>query len=166
MEFITGKHLERRTFLKGMGATVALPFLEAMVPAGRLGASMARRADPTRLVAIEMVHGAAGSNEWGATQNLWAPAAVGHEFDLTPSALLPLDPWREYLTIISNTDVRMAEPFTAKEIGGDHFRSSAVFLTQSHPKQTEGSDVYAGTSLDQIHAHRFGQETPLKSKQQ
>ena len=165
MEFITGKHLERRTFLKGMGATVALPFLEAMVPAGRLGASMARRADPTRLVAIEMVHGAAGSNEWGATQNLWAPAAVGHEFDLTPSALLPLDPWREYLTIISNTDVRMAEPFTAKEIGGDHFRSSAVFLTQSHPKQTEGSDVYAGTSLDQIHAHRFGQDTPIPSMQ-
>ena len=164
MEFITGKHLERRTFLKGMGATVALPFLEAMVPAGRLGASMARRADPTRLVAIEMVHGAAGSNEWGATQNLWAPAAVGHEFDLTPSALLPLDPWREYLTIISNTDVRMAEPFTAKEIGGDHFRSSAVFLTQSHPKQTEGSDVYAGTSLDQIHA-RFGQDTPIPSMQ-
>ena len=165
MEFITGKHLERRTFLKGMGATVALPFLEAMVPAGRLGASMARRADPTRLVAIEMVNGAAGSNEWGATQNLWAPAAVGHEFDLTPSALLPLDPWREYLTIISNTDVRMAEPFTAKEIGGDHFRSSAVFLTQSHPKQTEGSDVYAGTSLDQIHAHRFGQDTPIPSMQ-
>tara|TARA_Y100000588_G_scaffold391870_1_gene501831 strand:- start:285 stop:1679 length:1395 start_codon:yes stop_codon:yes gene_type:complete len=165
MEFITGKHLERRTFLKGMGATVALPLLEAMVPAGRLGASMARRADPTRLVAIEMVHGAAGSNEWGATQNLWAPAAVGHEFDLTPSALLPLDPWREYLTIISNTDVRMAEPFTAKEIGGDHFRSSAVFLTQSHPKQTEGSDVYAGTSLDQIHAHRFGQDTPIPSMQ-
>ena len=165
MEFITGKHLERRTFLKGMGAPVALPFLEAMVPAGRLGASMARRADPPRLVAIEMVHGAAGSNEWGATQNLWAPAAVGHEFDLTPSALLPLDPWREYLTIISNTDVRMAEPFTAKEIGGDHFRSSAVFLTQSHPKQTEGSDVYAGTSLDQIHAHRFGQDTPIPSMQ-
>ena len=165
MEFITGKHLERRTFLKGMGATVALPFLEAMVPAGRLGASMARRADPTRLVASEMVHGAAGSNEWGATQNLWAPAAVGQEFDLTPSALLPLDPWREYLTIISNTDVRMAEPFTAKEIGGDHFRSSAVFLTQSHPKQTEGSDVYAGTSLDQIHAHRFGQDTPIPSMQ-
>lgn len=165
MEFITGRHLERRTFLKGMGATVALPFLDAMVPAGRLGASMAKRADPTRLVAIEMVHGAAGSNEWGATQNLWAPAAVGHDFDLTPSALLPLDPWREYLTIISNTDVRMAEPFSAKEIGGDHFRSSAVFLTQSHPKQTEGSDVYAGTSLDQIHAHRFGQDTPIPSMQ-
>ena len=165
MEFITGRHLERRTFLKGVGATVALPFLDAMVPAGRLGASMARRADPTRLVAIEMVHGAAGSNEWGATQNLWAPAAVGHDFDLTPSALLPLDPWRQYLTIISNTDVRMAEPFSAKEIGGDHFRSSAVFLTQSHPKQTEGSDVYAGTSLDQIHAQRFGQDTPIPSMQ-
>ena len=165
MEFITGKHIERRTFLRGMGATVALPFLDAMVPAGRLGASSAARLDVTRLVAIEMVHGAAGSNEWGATHNLWAPAAVGRSFDLTPSALLPLDPWREYLTIISNADVRMAEPFQPNEIGGDHFRSSAVFLTQQHPKQTEGSDVYVGTSLDQLHAQRFGQDTPIPSMQ-
>ena len=163
MEFITGKRIERRTFLRGMGATVALPFLDAMVPAGRLSAAAAP--DATRLVAIEMVHGAAGSNEWGATQNLWAPAAVGRDFDLAPSALLPLDPWREYLTILSNTDVRMAEPFKPKEIGGDHFRSSAVFLTQEHPKQTEGSDVYVGTSLDQLHAQRFGQDTPIPSMQ-
>jgi hypothetical protein len=79
--------------------------------------------------------------------------------------LLPLDPWREYLTIISNTDVRMAEAFQAPEIGGDHFRSSAVFLTQQHPKQTEGSDVYVGTSLDQMYAQRFGQDTPVPSMQ-
>ncbi len=164
MEFITGKRIERRTFLRGMGATVALPFLDAMVPAGRLRGA-AEGVDATRLVAIEMVHGAAGSNEWGATQNLWAPAAVGRDFDLAPSALVPLDPWREYLTILSNTDVRMAEPFQPKEIGGDHFRSSAVFLTQQHPKQTEGSDVYVGTSLDQLHAQRFGQDTPIPSMQ-
>ncbi len=163
MEFI-GKHMERRTFIRGMGASLALPFLDAMVPAGRMTASAAD-AVPTRLVAIEMVHGAAGSNEWGATQNLWAPAAVGRDFDLTPSALLPLDPWRERLTIVSNTDVRMAEAFQPNEIGGDHFRSSAVFLTQQHPKQTEGSDVYVGTSLDQIHAQRFGQDTPIPSMQ-
>ena len=110
--------IPRRTFVRGMGATVALPFLDAMVPAGRLGRRLADELNPTRLVAIEMVHGAAGSNEWGATQNLWAPAAVGRDFDLAPSALLPLDPWREYLTILSNTDVRMAEPFQPKEIGG------------------------------------------------
>ena len=59
----------------------------------------------------------------------------------------------------------MAEPVTPKEIGGDHFRSSAVFLTQSHPKQTEGSDVYVGTSLDQMYAQRFGQDTPIPSMQ-
>jgi hypothetical protein len=166
MEFISGKRLPRRTFLQGMGASVALPFLDAMVPAGRLRSSGASdESDPTRLVAIELVHGAAGSNEWGATQNLWSPAEVGSDFDLTPSALEPLEPWREYLTIVSNTDVRMAEAFEPNEIGGDHFRSSAVFLTQSHPKQTESSDVYVGTSLDQMHARRFGQGTPIPSMQ-
>jgi hypothetical protein len=165
MHFITGKHLERRTFIQGMGASLALPFLDAMVPAGRLSAAKRAEIDATRLVAIEMVHGAAGCNEWGATQNLWSPAAVGRDFDLTPSALEPLDAWRDYLTIISNTDVRMAEAFQAPEIGGDHFRSSAVFLTQSHPKQTEGSDVFVGTSLDQMHAERFGQDTPIPSMQ-
>jgi len=165
MHFISGKHMERRTFVRGMGASVALPFLDAMVPAGRLSAAKAAEVDPTRLVAIEMVHGAAGCNEWGSTQNLWAPAAVGRDFDLSPSALMPLDPWRDYLTIISNTDVRMAEAFQAPEIGGDHFRSSAVFLTQSHPKQTEGSDVFVGQSLDQMHAERFGQDTPIPSMQ-
>ena len=165
MEFITGKHLERRTFLKGMGASIALPFMDAMVPAGRLSAAARAEVDAPRLVAIEMVHGAAGCNDWGATQNLWAPAQVGRNFDLSPSSLRPLEPWRDYLTIISNTDVRMAEAFEAPEIGGDHFRSSAVFLTQQHPKQTEGSDVYVGTSLDQLHARRFGQDTPIPSMQ-
>src|SRR5213078_1334255 len=69
------------------------------------------------------------------------------------------------ITIISNTDVRNAEAFTLPEIGGDHFRSSAVFLTQSHPKQTQGSDVHAGTSLDQLYAQKFGQDTPIPSMQ-
>ena len=112
-----------------------------------------------------MVHGAAGSNEWGATQNLWSPAATGRAFDLAPSALSPLEPFRKYLTIVSDTDVRGAEAVTQPEIGGDHFRSSAVFLTQTHPKQTESSDVRAGISLDQIYAQRFGQDTPIPSMQ-
>ena len=165
MEFITGKHMPRRTFVRGMGATVALPFLEAMIPAGRIWSSANEDALPTRLVAIEMVHGAAGCNEWGATQNLWSPEEVGRDFDLAPTSLSSLEPFRDYLTIISNTDVRMAEAFQPYEIGGDHFRSSAVFLTQSHPKQTEGSDVYVGTSLDQLYAQRFGQDTPIPSMQ-
>jgi hypothetical protein len=164
MDFLTGMHLPRRTFLRGMGATVALPFLDAMVPSGR-GAWRFAAADRPRLVCIEMVHGAAGCNELGAKLNLWSPAAVGRTFDLSPTALSSLDPYRDYLTIVSNTDVREAEAETAKEIGGDHFRSSAVFLTQSHPRQTEGSDVHVGTSLDQLYAQRFGQDTPIPSMQ-
>jgi hypothetical protein len=112
-----------------------------------------------------MVHGAAGCNELGAKMNMWSPAAAGRDFDLGPTALKSLEPYRKHLTIVSNTDVRMAEPVTPMEIGGDHFRSSAVFLTQAHPKQTEGSDVRVGTSLDQMYAQRFGQETPIPSMQ-
>ena len=160
--YITNKHMSRRTVLRSMGATVALPFLEAMVPARSWAASTST---PSRLVCIEMVHGAAGSTKIGIEQNMWAPAAVGSEFDLSPSSLKPLEPFRKYLTIVSNTDVRNAEAFSLPEIGGDHFRSSAVFLTQSHPKQTEGNDVYAGTSLDQMYAKQFGQDTAIPSMQ-
>jgi hypothetical protein len=163
--YLTKKHIKRRTFLKGMGASVGLPFLDAMVPAGTHWSKTAQQIDNTRFVGIEMVHGAAGSNEWGATQNLWAPADEGADFDLTPSSLSPLERFRDYLTIVSNTDVQGAEAELPREIGGDHFRSSAVFLTQNHPKQTEGSDVVAGTSMDQLYAQRFGQSTPLPSMQ-
>jgi hypothetical protein len=164
MDFLFGKQLPRRTFLRGLGATVALPFLDAMVPIGRKAYGV-MASERTRLVAIEMVHGAAGCNELGARMNLWSPAQVGSAFDLSPTALSSLEAYRDYLTIISNTDVRQAEPFSPHEIGGDHFRSSAVFLTQSHPTQTEGSNVYVGPSLDQIYAQRFGQETPIPSMQ-
>jgi uncharacterized protein DUF1552 len=169
MEFLTGKALPRRSFLRGLGAVVALPYLDAMTPAFRpflKSAAAPGAAGKTRFVCIESVHGAAGSNAWGASKNLWAPAGIGHEFELTPeSALSPLDPWRKYLTIVSNTDVRMAEAFEAPEIGGDHFRSSAVFLTQSHPKQTQGSDVYVGTSIDQLVARKISEDTAIPSMQ-
>lgn len=159
--FITKNALDRRTFLKSAsGAMVALPFLEAMHPA--------LTATPTakpKLIAIEIVHGSAGSTITGEKQHLWSPAGTGSAFDLKGSILEPLTDWRDYLTIISNTDVRNAEAFTAPEIGGDHFRSSAVFLTQSHPKQTQGSDVFVGTSLDQIFAKTYGQDTPMPSMQ-
>jgi len=165
MTFITGKHMPRRTFLRGMGATVALPFLDAMVPAGRVFAK-APATDRTRLVCIEEVHGLAGCNNWGATKFLFAPEQTGPNFTLVPdNPLSTLEAFRDYMTIISNTDCRNAEAFTLPEIGGDHFRSSAVFLTQAHPKQTQGSDIWAGTSLDQMYAKRFGQGTPLPSMQ-
>jgi uncharacterized protein DUF1552 len=161
---LTQKQLSRRTALKGMGLTLALPFLDAMVPAGRaFAAGTSNR--KIRLVCVEMVHGAAGSTQIGIKKNLWAPAGVGREFDLSATSLRTLEPFRDQLTIVSNCDVRNAEAFTAPEIGGDHFRSSAVFLTQMHPKQTQGSDVHAGTSLDQMYAQKFGQDTPLPSMQ-
>jgi Protein of unknown function (DUF1552) len=162
--YLTKKHVSRRTVLRGVGATIALPFLDAMVPARTLLAKTAA-AGRTRLSCIEMVHGAAGSTTFGLAKNMWSPAAVGRAFDLTPSSLSPLEPLRDYVTIVSNTDVRNAEAFEAKEIGGDHFRSSATFLTQAHPRQTEGSDVYVGTSMDQLYAQRFGQDTAIPSMQ-
>jgi hypothetical protein len=166
-ELITGRHIHRRTFLRGLGATVALPFLDAMVPARNLWAlgEVPIPTDRTRLVCIEMVHGAAGSNELGSKLNLWSPGQAGREFDLSPGSLSPLEPFRDYLTIVSNTDVRNAEAFEAREVGGDHFRSSATFLTQAHPRQTEGSDVHVGPSIDQIYAQRYGQDTPIPSLQ-
>ncbi len=162
--FITKKHISRRTMLQGMGAAVSLPFLEGMAPAQTPIRETAANA-PLRVAAIEMVHGAAGCSPYGQEQHLWAPVADGAAFDLTPTSMLPLEPFREYLTIVSNTDVVPAEAFVLSEVGADHFRSSAVFLTQAKPKMTEGSDVYVGTSMDQLYAQRFGQDTPIPSIQ-
>lgn len=165
--YITKKHLSRRTVLHGMGVTLGVPLLDAMFPAGRLwaGTSAAGAANRTRLVCIEQVHGAAGCNKWGASEYLWAPEMEGRDFDLSPSSLQPLEPFRDHLTIISNTDSKMAEAFVPAEIGGDHYRSSAVFLTQARPRLTEGSDVRVGTSMDQLYVQRIGQETPIPSLQ-
>lgn len=165
--FLTGKHLSRRTVLRGLGATVALPMFDAMVPARSLFAQTAagKAAGHTRLVCIEQVHGAAGCSEWGASQYLWNPEKVGRGFDLSTSSLSPLEPFRDYLTIVSNTDARMAEAQSPAEVGGDHFRSSAVMYTHAHPKLTEGSDVRVGTSLDQLYVQRFGKDTPIPSMQ-
>ena len=144
--------------------TLALPLLDAMVPAATLQAKTAAKSR-VRLACIEMVHGSAGSTAYGLKNNLWSPAATGKAFDLSATSLAPLEPFREHLTIVSNTDIRPAEAFSTPEIGGDHFRASAVFLTQAHPKQTMGSDVRAGTSIDQLYAQRFGQDTPIPSMQ-
>ena len=159
---ITNRALSRRTMLKGIGATVALPMLDAMTPAI---ASAQPGRQPIRLIAMEMVHGAAGSTAYGIKQNMWSPASTGDAFDLSPTSLKSLEPYRDYLTIVSNTDARNAEAFAASEIGADHFRSAAVFLTQAKPKQTQGSDVFAGTSFDQIYAQKYGDATPIPSMQ-
>jgi hypothetical protein len=161
--FITKKHLSRRTVLRGMGATIAMPFLDAMVPAQTVLRRTA--AQPrTRLACIEMVHGCAGSTQDGIDKHYWMPATEGADFEFT-MILKPLEPFRDYLTVITQTDLRPAEAWSAAEEGADHFRSSAVFLTAAHPKQTEASDVLAGTSIDQIYAQQCGQDTPLPSLQ-
>jgi hypothetical protein len=161
---ISKRHLSRRTVLRGMGVTVALPFLDAMAPAATALADTAAKGR-LKFVAVEMVHGAAGSTTFGMERNLWSPAAVGRSFDLSPTSMAALEPFRDYLTIVSNTDCRMAEAFSTPEIGGDHFRASSVFLTQAHPKQTMGSDLYVGTSFDQIYAGKSGQDTAMPSMQ-
>jgi hypothetical protein len=162
MHFVSKKTIPRRTFLRGAGASVAIPLLDAMVPAFASTAGSAR----TRFVCIEEVHGLPGCNKWGAENHLFAPATTGRDYALpADNALKNLEPWREHFTIVSNTDVRMAEAFTPGEVGGDHFRSSAVFLTQSHPRQTQGSDLFCGTSIDQVHAQRFGRDNLLPSLQ-
>src|SRR5262249_33780430 len=148
MMFITKKHLSRHTMIQGMDVTVALPFLESMLPAMTLQSQSAASKPKARLACVEIAHRSAGNTNSGLTKNYWAPPRAGSELGLTSRSLLPLDPWKDFLTIVSNTDLRSAEAWELHEVGGDHFRSSAVCLPQSHPKQTEGSDVYSGTSFD------------------
>jgi len=161
--FITKKHLSRRTVLRGMGVSLALPLLDSMVPAQTPVAKTAA-APKTRLACIEMVHGAAGSTADGTEKHYWSPAEEGRDFKFSQT-LEPLEPLREYITVISDTDLHPATAWSAAEEGADHFRSSAVYLTAAHPKMTEGSDYFAGTSIDQLYAQRFGQDTPLPSIQ-
>lgn len=161
--YITKKHIPRRTVLRGLGATIALPFLESMVGAQT---ALARSAavPKTRFAAMEMVHGAAGSSLTGARQNYWSPTTAGRDFEFT-SSLRSLEPFRDYITVVSNTDLNGAAPWSPREEGADHTRSSAVLLTAAHPKMTEGSDFEAGPSIDQIYAQALGQDTPIPSIQ-
>jgi hypothetical protein len=161
--YLTKKQLSRRTMIKGMGATVALPFLDAMVGAQTRIPGSAALPRP-RMVAIEMVHGAAGSTVYGRQKHFWSPTSAGRDFEFTPT-LKSLEPFRDYITIVSDTDQQNAAARNLSEEGGDHNRSSAVFLTSAYPKLTEGSDVLAGTSIDQHYAQAHGHETPLPSLQ-
>ncbi len=161
--YITKKHLSRRTVLRGMGVSLALPLLDSMVPAQTPLKNTAANS-PSRLACIEIVHGDAGSTLDGSNRHLFAPEKIGRDFKITPT-LQSLDPYKDYLTIVSRTDVKPAQAYVPAEEGGDHFRSSAAFLTGAHAKMTEGSDIYLGTSLDQLYAQKFGQDTPLPSIQ-
>jgi Protein of unknown function (DUF1552) len=163
MPFITKKHISRREVLRGVGVALSLPLLDSMVPAQTPLAKTA--ASPqTRLACIEMVHGAAGSTGEGTAKHYWSPEKEGADFEFSQT-LEPLAPYRDYITIVSNTDLHPATAWAAAEEGADHFRSSACYLTAAHPKMTEGSDYYVGASIDQIYAQQLGQDTPLPSIQ-
>jgi hypothetical protein len=163
MSFITRKHVSRREVLRGMGVALSLPLLDSMVPA-QTPISRTAAAARTRLACIEMVHGAAGSTGEGGNKHYWSPEKEGRDFEFTQT-LGPLEPYRDYITVVSDTDLRPASAYSAAEEGADHFRSSAVYLTAAHPKMTEGSDYLVGTSIDQIYAQKYGQDTPLPSIQ-
>jgi hypothetical protein len=150
--FITKKHIPRRTFLRGMGVTLALPLLDAMLPAQTPLARTA--ASPkTRVGFIFIPH--------GASMSYWTPASEGANFQLTP-ILSPLEPYRDRLTIVSGTAHRMADAQPGEK-GGDHATPAAVFLSGSHPRRTTGQDVRLGTTVDQVLAKQIGQDTPLPS---
>src|SRR5262245_20950546 len=143
MSFITKKHLPRRTFLRGMGATIALPLLDSMVSAQtplRKTAAAAR----SRLSCIYVPH--------GATMDKWTPAVQGRDFAFT-EILAPLEKFRDRLTVVSNLGHAPAGG-AGSDAGADHARSAAVFLSGAHP---EKDSIHVGTTVDQIAAARIGQ---------
>src|SRR5690242_10572767 len=115
--FITKKHIPRRTILQGAGAAIALPFLEAMVPA-QTALSKTAAAPRSRFAAIEIVHGSAGATMYGTEKNLWSPGKDGRDFEFSET-LKSLEPFREYVTIVSHTDCTGADPLTPEEVGAD-----------------------------------------------
>src|ERR1051325_4451450 len=115
--FLAKKHLSRRTVLRGMGASLALPLLDSMVPA-QTPLHKTAASPRSRLAGIEMVHGSAGATDEGAAKHYWSPAHEGSDFEFSYS-LEPLAPYRDYLTIISNTDARQGDAFVPSEGGAD-----------------------------------------------
>jgi hypothetical protein len=149
---ITKLCLPRRTFLRGLGATIALPLLDAMVPAATALAATPGRS-VKRLGVVYVPNGMSMTN--------WTPAVEGDAFELTP-ILQPLAPYRDRLLVLSGLADRPAFPRPG-EGAGDHARAAGTFLTGVHVKKTEGADVQAGISMDQIAAQELGRETQLPS---
>jgi hypothetical protein len=152
MSVIFKKHLSRRTFLRGMGVTMSLPLLDAMVPASTALAQTAARPQ-VRLGLCFIPH--------GAVMNQWTPATVG-PLELSPT-LSPLAAHREQVVVLSNLAHAMAGPQGPGDNGGDHTRCPAVFLNGVHPKRTDGADIQAGVTIDQLAAQKIGQDTLLPS---
>jgi hypothetical protein len=146
------KHVSRRTFVRGVGVTLSLPFLDAMVPAGTALAQTAARPQ-VRLGLCFIPH--------GAVMNQWTPATTG-ALELSP-ILSPLSAHKSQVVVLSNLAHAQAGPQGPGDNGGDHTRCPAVFLNGVHPKRTDGADIQAGTTIDQIAAAQIGQDTLLPS---
>ena len=145
--FITQKHLPRRTFLRGMGATLALPLLDAMIP------SMAALADtpasPARLRRLGFVY-----MPMGCDISRWTP--TGETLDELSPSLSPLAPVRDKVSILTNMELRNAYP-------GTHATSNSSFLSAARAKRTESTDYYLGTTVDQVAAQQIGRDSQLPS---
>src|SRR5579872_3409117 len=144
---ITKKHLPRRTFLRGLGVTVSLPFLDAMAPALMAQSKTAAKPLP-RLGFVYLPH--------GAIMDQWTPKAAGADFEFT-RILKPLEPFRNYVNVVSGLHHKAADTTAV------HSLSPTTWLSGVRPKPTQGADAYAGVTADQIAAQHIGQETPLPS---
>jgi len=145
---ITKKSLPRRTFVRGMGITLALPFLDAMLPAFTSAAVAA--GNPIRRLGFVYI-------PMGMSPAEWIPQGEGKLRSLSPS-LAALEPFLDQITVITNTELKdMAYPT------GNHAASNAIFLSATRPKRTEGSDYELATTVDQIAAKQLGKETAIPS---
>ena len=153
MRWITKKHLSRRTVLRGMGTALALPLLDSMVAAQTPLAKTAANPE-IKLGLCFIPHGGVMAN--------WTPESEGADFKLSRT-LTPLEPFKDQVVVVTNLAHKMAAPGGPGDNGGDHTRSPAVFLNGVHPKRTDGADIRAGVTIDQIAAQKIGLKTPLPS---
>lgn len=149
MAFITRKHLSRRTFLTGAGVTIALPFLESMVPAATPLRQTAANAK-TRFGAIYFPH--------GATMDKWTPEGEGASFEFS-EILQPLKPYRDRINVIS--DLSHPQAYGGGSATSNHTRSAAAYLSGANAKS--GTQAYLGITVDQLAAQKIGQDTAMPS---
>ena len=151
MNFVTKKHLNRRTFLRGVGTTLALPFLDSMVPA--FADTKASAANPAVRLAFVYVPN-------GIIPGAWNPTGDGKSFEFNRS-MKPMEDFRENLNVL--TGLAQLNGRALGDGPGDHARAGATWLTGVHPKKTEGVGIHSGISIDQIAAKHLGKETQLGS---
>jgi hypothetical protein len=150
--FITKMVLPRRTFLRGVGVAIALPLIDAMVPA--LTAVSKSAAGPVRRLGFVYTPN-------GATMASWTPSGNGPVLDDLSPTLSPLAPFRDQVVVPTGLSQRQAE--SQGDGNGEHSRGQTTWLSGIHPKRTEGADVQAGTTVDQLAAQVLGKDTPLMS---